>query len=306
MEKYMNKIEGIVPAVITPMEEDGSINLDQIPKLVEQLINDGVSAFYVCGSTGEGPSLTTEERMAVAKKYVESVKKRKPVIINVGHNSIKEAQRLSEHAQQIGADAFSAVPPSYFPISSFDNLIECMSEITSVAPNLPFYYYHIPRLTSVEVDMIEFLNVVKEKIPNLVGVKYSDFKLFELQSCLEFENGKFDILFGSDEMLLSALAVGVKGAVGSTYNYATPLYNKIIHSFKKGTTKEAKEWQFLSVKIVKLQFRHGGLAAFKATMKMIGVDCGPIRLPLQTLNQETLDRMNEELTKIGFFDWGRN
>ena len=302
----MKEIEGIIPAVFTPMNGDGSIYLDQIPKLVEQLINDGVSAFYVCGSTGEGPSLSTEERMEVAKKYVESVKKRLPIIINVGHNSIKEAQKLSEHAQQIGADAFSAVPPSYFPISSLENLIESMSEITSAAPNLPFYYYHIPRLTSVEVDMIKFLQIAKEKIPNLVGVKYSDFKLFELQSCLEFENGKFDILFGSDEMLLSALAVGVKGAVGSTYNYTTPLYNKIIQFFKNGNIKKARELQFLSVEMVKLQYRHGGIAAFKATMKMIGVDCGPIRLPLQTLSQDTMDRMEKELAKVGFFKWGRN
>lgn len=302
----MKKIEGIVPAVFTPMKKDGSINLDQIPNFVEQLIKDGVSAFYICGSTGEGFSLTTDERMAVAKTYVESVKKRLPIIINVGHDSIKEAQKLTEIAEQIGADAFSAVPPSYFQISSLDNLLECMAEITSAAPKLPFYYYHIPRLTSVEVDMIEFLNVAKEKIQNLVGVKYSDFKLFELQSCLEFENGNYDILFGCDEMLLSALTIGVKGAVGSTYNYATPLYNKIIHSFKNGKIKDAREWQSLSVEMVKLQYKYGGIAAFKATMKMIGVDCGPIRLPLQTLTQETMNRMEKELEKIGFFDWGRS
>jgi len=302
----MKKIKGIIPAVFTPMKEDGSIYLDQIPKLVEQLIIDGVSAFYVCGSTGEGFSLTTEERMEVAKRYVESAKKRLPVIINVGHNSIKEAQKLSEHAQKIGADAFSAVPPSYFPISSLENLVECVSEITAAAPKLPFYYYHIPRLTSVEVDMIKFLNLAEENIPNLVGVKYSDFKLFELQSCLEFDNGKYDILFGSDEMLLSALSVGVKGAVGSTYNYATPLYNKIIQSFASGDISKARELQSLSVEMVKLQYKHGGIAAFKATMKLIGVDCGPIRLPLQTLNQETIEKMDDELKEVGFYDWGRN
>ena len=140
--------------------------------VVEHLIRDNVSAFYVCGSTGEGPSLTTEERMAVAKKFVESVKKRLPVVINVGHNSIKEAQKLSENAEKIGADAFSSVPPSYFIISSLDNLMECLAEITSAAPKLPFYYYHIPRLTNVELDMIEFLKTAGELLPNLVGVKY--------------------------------------------------------------------------------------------------------------------------------------
>jgi N-acetylneuraminate lyase len=303
--KSMKPIEGIVPAVFTPMNEDGSAYLDQIQNLVNFLIHDNVAALYVCGSTGEGPSLTTEERMAVAETFVTSVNNRIPIIVNVGHNSIKEAQTLAEHAAKVGADAFSAVPPSYFKISSVENLVHCIADITSVAPNLPFYYYHIPHLTSVEVDMIKFLELCSTKIPNLVGVKYSDFKLFELQSILEFEKGKYNILFGSDEMLLSALAVGVSGAVGSTYNYAAPLYNKILKSCWEHDIEEARKLQSFAVKMVRMQYRYGGLPAFKVTMKFLNVDCGQMRLPLQKLSPENIDNLKEELTQIGFFDWGR-
>jgi len=301
----MKPIEGIVPAVFTPMKEDGSVHLDQILNLVNCLIKDKVAALYVCGSTGEGLSLTSEERMAVTETYVNAARGKLPTIINVGHNSIKEAQKLAEHAAKIGADAFSAVPPSYFKISSLANLINCIAEITSAAPNLPFYYYHIPHLTSVEVDMIKFFELSSTKIPNLVGVKYSDFKLFELQSVLEFENEKYNILFGSDEMLLGALATGVKGAVGSTFNYAAPLYNKILKSFLENDIEEARKFQSFSVKMVRTQYRYGGLPAFKVTMKFLNMDCGQMRLPLQKLSTEEIDKMKEELTQIGFFDWGR-
>jgi N-acetylneuraminate lyase len=204
------------------------------------------------------------------------------------------------------ADAFSAVPPSYFKISSLTNLINCIAEITSAAPDLPFYYYHIPHLTNVEVDMIQFLERCSIKIPNLAGVKYSDFKLFELQSILEFENGKYNILFGSDEMLLSALAAGVKGAVGSTYNYAAPLYNKILKYFREKRLDDARRLQSFSVKMVRMQYRYGGLPAFKVTMKLLDMDCGQMRLPFQNISTENMVNMKEELIRIGFFDWGRN
>ena len=89
-------IEGIVPAVFTPMQPDGSLNLERIPDIVEHLIGEGVNALYVCGSTGEGPSLTTEERMDVAEAYLRTVAGRLPVIVQVGHDSLKQARGLAE------------------------------------------------------------------------------------------------------------------------------------------------------------------------------------------------------------------
>ena len=117
------RVSGLIPAVFTPMRPNGDVDLDQIPAITDQLINEGVSGLYVCGSTGEGPSLTREERMAVAEAYVRAAAGRVPVLVQVGHNSIREAQLLAEHAQTIGADAISAVPPSYFSVASLDNLL---------------------------------------------------------------------------------------------------------------------------------------------------------------------------------------
>jgi N-acetylneuraminate lyase len=302
-------ITGIVPAVFTPMQPDGSLNLGFVPDMVEHLIQDGASAFYVCGSTGEGPSLTTRERMSVAEAYVQAAAGRIPVIVQVGHNSLKQAKGLAKHAQDIGADAISAVPPSYYKIYSLEQLIGCLEEITAGAPDLPFYFYHIPRLTDAKIDLVDFLRVGSTRLGTLIGAKYSNFTIFELQACTALENGRFNMLFGSDEMLLSGLVGGAQGAVGTTYNFATPLYNKIYSAYRRGDLSEAQRLQGLAVEMIQPINRLGSptsnLPSNKAMMKIIGLDCGPIRLPHASLSLEKTEDLQTAMAEIGFFDWGR-
>jgi N-acetylneuraminate lyase len=301
-------IEGIVPAVFTPLHSDGSLNLGRIPAIVDFLIREEASALYVCGSTGEGPSLTDEERRSVAQAYVQAAAGRLPVILQVGHNSLKQARELAAHAQQIGAAAISAVPPSYFKIYSLDQLIRCLEEIAGGAPELPFYYYHIPRLTDAEIDLVEFFRIGSMRLPTLNGAKYSNFKIFELQACSALEGGRFNMLFGSDEMLLSGLVGGAQGAVGSTYNFAASLHRKIFAAHRRGDIVEAQRLQGLSVEMIQPLNRFGSatsnLPAFKAMMQIIGLDCGPIRLPHITLSVEQTENLETAMEAIGFFEWG--
>jgi N-acetylneuraminate lyase len=188
-------------------------------------------------------------------------------------------------------------------------LLNCLAEIAAGAPQLPFYYYHIPRLTGVEIDVVRLLQSGREAIPSLNGLKYSTFTIFELQACAEVEQGRFNILFGSDEMLLSGLAGGAQGAVGSTYNFAAPLYNRIIDAFQRGAIVEAQRLQGLSVRMLRVLNRYGmpnnNLSAIKAVMGLIGLDCGPLRLPLVNLSAEHVEALRAELAEIGFFQWGR-
>ena len=300
-------ITGIVPAVFTPMHPDGRLNLGMVQPITNQLIDQGVGGLYVCGSTGEGPSLTREERMAVAEAYIAAAAGRAPVIVQVGHNSIKESQTLAAHAQAAGADAISAVPPSYFKPASLENLVDILSDIMNEAPKLPFYYYHIPRLTAVNLDMVAFLEVSARRLPNLVGVKYSTFTVFEMQTCLSVGEGRYNILFGSDEMLLSGLVGGANGAVGSTYNFAAPLYNRIVAAFERGDVAEAQQLQALSAQMTRRIFKYGhGNAPLKSVMKYIGLDCGPVRRPLVALTPDAESSLKRELEEIGFFQWARN
>ena len=299
-------ISGLVAAAHTPMHRDFSLNLDRIEPQVEHFVRDKLDGLYVCGSNGEGPLLTGQERRAVAQAFVNAAKGRLPIIVQVGHNSLMEARELAAHAADIGADAVSAVPPSYFKVASLDSLLDCLAEIASAAPGLPFFYYHIPQLTGVLFDMVELLRKGGERIPNLAGIKYSTFTIFELQACLDYAGDRFTILFGSDQMLLSALCVGVRGAIGSTYNFAAPLYRRIIQAFEEGNMGEARRLQGLSVQMVRVFSRFPEQPAIKAVMQLVGVDCGPFRLPLQTLTAGEVGALKEDLERIGFFDWGRS
>ncbi|NQU25367.1 MAG: dihydrodipicolinate synthase family protein, partial [Candidatus Nealsonbacteria bacterium] len=299
------RLQGLVAAGFTPMKADGAVNPDRIPEVVEFLVGQPVDGIYVCGSTGEGPLLSTDERMAVAGAYVAAAAGRLPVVVQVGHSSLAEAQTLAAHAEQIGADAISAVAPYYFKPGSGDVLLDCLDEITSAAPKLPFYYYHVPAISGVDLDVIELLRQVPERVPSLVGVKYTAPTLDEMQQLIEYHGHRFDILHGRDEMLLAGLAVGAVGAIGSTYNFAAPLYRHLISAFEAGDLEQARQYQLLAVVMIRAVLECGGQAALKAAMSLVGPDCGPVRLPLVSLTAEQIAQLQHEFEAIGVFEWQR-
>lgn len=298
----MNKIEGLIAAAFTPFHEDGSLNLKLVPALVDKLYADGVKGIFVCGSNGEGPNMTTEERMKVAEAFVKAAGRRLLIIVHVGHNSIAESKTLAAHAARIGADAFSSVAAFYFKPVSVENLADCMAEIASAAKELPFYYYHIPHLTGVGMDMIEFLKYAGPRIPNLAGIKYTATTLQEYQACLNYENGFYDILYGLDELLLPALAIGAKGAIGSTYTFAAPLYQKTIEAFDNGDLLAARAHHSYLVEMIRILVKYPPIPGQKAIMKMLGFDMGPCRLPLTSFNVASYNKFYGELSKIDFFN----
>jgi len=298
-----SRLTGLVAAGFTPLKLDGSLNLDQVGPVTELLIRDGVRALFVCGSTGEGPLLTVAERRETAKAYVQAAAGRIPVIVHVGHSSPAEARDLAAHAQQIEAQAISAVAPWYFKPSSVDVLVDCLAEIAGGAPALPFYYYHIPALTGVGLDMLELLRRAPSRIANFAGIKYTAPTVDEYQSLVDFEGGRFEVLFGRDEMLLSSLCVGAQGAIGSTYNFAAPLYCRLIEAFRRGDMAEARLCQARSVAMIQVLLRSQGLSAFKSMIRLLGVDLGPVRKPLVSIDNKELARLEKELSAIGYFDW---
>lgn len=299
------RLDGLIAATFTPFRVDGSVDLRRIKPVVDAVIAQGANGLYVCGSTGEGPLLSTDERLKVAEASVKAAAGRVPVVIQVGHNSIEEARGIARHAQHIGADAISATPPGYFKPDSLENFIQCIAHIAGGAPRLPFYYYHIPVLSGVRFDMVEFLRTGGPRIPTLRGIKFSDTQLHEMLACIEFEKGKFDILFGVDEMLVAGLAFGARGAVGSTFNFAAPLYRKIFAAFEARDMKEARRLQSLSAEMVRIIVGNGGRGGLKATMEFVGAGCGYSRLPTVTTSQAQRAKMKKELTALGFFDWVR-
>ncbi|HUU43429.1 MAG TPA: dihydrodipicolinate synthase family protein [Planctomycetota bacterium] len=299
----MEHIKGLVAPVHTPMHPDGSLNLELADLIVAHLDRWGVAGIFVCGSTGEGASLSVAEREDTAEAFAEAARDRMRIIIHVGHNALEEARKLAGHAQKLGVDAVAVSPPSYFKPNSAETVARCIRDVAQAAPELPVYYYHIPALTGVHIDVLELLQMADVVCPQLAGVKFTFEDVRDLAQCVAFEGGRYDILFGRDEMLLSALVVGCRGAVGSTYNYAAPVYTRMMAAFDSGDLDEARAMQLRAARLVGVVHRFGGGRAHKAVMNLIGIDCGPCRLPLETLTPDEMRALEADLRAIGFFEW---
>jgi N-acetylneuraminate lyase len=293
------RLTRLIAATYTPMHADGTLNLDAVPKMVEQLALSGVSGIYIGGSTGEGMSLTSGERRELAEAYVVAARGRLRTIVQVGHNSLAEAKQLACHAQQIGADVISATVPSYYKITSAHSLIDCMREVAAGAPDLPFYYYHIPALTGSAIGMAEFLEASTGKIPNLVGLKYTAPLIHEFQACQAVNEGAFDVVWGTDEMLLSALVVGAQGAIGSTYNIAAPLYLEIMNAYRARDLEIAARLQLNAVEMVRLLCQYPFHSAVKHILSLRGISCGPCRAPQDSLSERQKAQLVVDLEASG-------
>lgn len=304
MTRY--QIKGLVAATHTPFQEDGSINLSVVEKQAEHLLRTGVSHAFIGGTTGESSSLTFEERRTLAVRWIEvTCNSALKVIVHVGANCLLDSCALARQAQELGAVAVSALAPSYFKPGSHGTLVSSMAQIAAAAPELPFYYYEIPTMTGLTLLPSEFLEQATEVIPNLAGIKFTSSNLMEYQLCRASHDGRFDIPFGFDEMLLAALALGAKGAVGSSFNFAAPIYLRIIGAFDRGDFKCAREEQMRSVRVIQALASRGYMAAAKAVMSMLGVEVGPPRLPCAALNASQIQALRAELEEIGFFEWIR-
>lgn len=297
------KIEGLMAPVFTPMNLDGSLNLGKIEEYAKDLIGKGLSGVFVLGSSGEGLLLSTEERKAVVERWSNYTSESFKLIVHVGSTSYREAQELAVHAQENNAFAISSMGPSFLQPKRTEELVMYCYQIASVVPDLPFYYYHIPVRSGVTVNMFDFLKSASKKIPNLVGIKYTDSSFMELQQCLNLDNNKFDILYGSDASLICGLTLGINGGIGTTYNFMPNVYYNMIKAFREKDILEARRHQLFSVQVNDIIARYGGgIVAGKIVEKLIGIDCGPCRSPLKNLTQAEVSLMQKELESIGFFE----
>lgn len=295
-----SRIEGFVAATFTPFQADGSLDLGGIAGIAEHLETNGVRAAFVGGTTGESSSLTLEERLALTKKWSDVVRGKKlGLMVHVGSNCLADSRTLASQAQELGAMAISAVAPSYFKPQTLGDLIDCSASIASAAPGLPYYHYDIPMLTGVTHSMSAFLEQAGSKIPNLAGIKYSNPDLVTLQECLSQTD--FDVLWGIDEALLGALALGVRGAVGSTYNFIAPVFHRLVESFEKGDLEVARKEQFKVVQLVRALSRRGYFASAKVLLDEMGLKGGDPRLPHKALTSAEKIRIGEEISFLGIF-----
>lgn len=298
------KITGLVSAPFTPMYEDGSINVSKIREYADFTANlKIVKGVFICGTTGESASLTTEERMAVAEAWTKYAEGRFKVIVHVGGTSMKQSEELAAHAQKCGAYAIGAIAPFFFKPERVEDLVNYFKPIAAAADKIPFYYYNMPSISGVSLSVVEFLKQGSREIPTLRGVKFTHNNLMEMNQCIHLNDGQFDILHGFDEILITGVALGVKGAVGSTYNYVPAIYQGIFDAMAANDLDTARKLQYESVKILDVVIRHGGgVRGGKQLMKLAGIDCGDCRLPIKPVTKEEFEQIKRELEETEFFN----
>lgn len=308
----MEKIKGLIDAPFTPMHANGDINLDIIPAYAAMLARNGLKGVFINGSSGEGYMLTEEERKQIAEAWMAAANNLTAdvapegfkVIVHVGSTCVRQSYRLAEHAQAIGAWGVGAMAPPFPKVNRIEELVKYCEEIACGAPDLPFYFYHIPAFNGAFLPMLDFLQAVDGRIPNFAGIKYTFESMYEYNRCRRYKNGKFDMLHGQDETILPCLAMGgAQGGIGGTTNYNGRCLVGIQEAWERGDLEAARALQNYAQDVIDVicHFR-GNIVGGKRIMKFLGLDMGPNRTPFQNITPEEEVRLKAELDAIDFLN----
>lgn len=299
----MEKIKGLIDAPFTPFKENGEVNYDIIPEYAKMLKKNGLKGAFVNGSSGEGYMLTTDERKKLAEAWVKAKPEDFMIIVHVGSCCAKDSKELAKHAAEIGADAIGAMAPPFPKINRIEELVKYIEIIASGAPELPFYYYHIPAFNGAFLPMVKLLEAVDGRVPNFAGIKYTFESIYEYNQCRLYKDGKYDMLHGQDETILPSLAMGgAQGGIGGTTNYNGRELVAIIEDWNKGDLEAAREHQNFSQEVINVIVKYrGNIVGGKRIMKLIGLDLGKNRVPFQNLTDKEEQELKADLEAIGFF-----
>lgn len=293
----MKPVEGVYPALVTPLTNSGSLNEAALEKLVEFHVAAGVDGFYIGGTSGEGLLLDVATRRRLAEVVVKHARGRLKIIVHVAACATDDAVALARSAEKAGADAVSAVPPIFFQ-TGFDGVCEYYRRI-GMATGLPLFVYYIPALSGMAFSLPELGRLFA--LPNVGGLKFSDYNLYLLHILRERYPEKI-VFSGNDELFLPALAMGAHGAIGLTLNFMPRLYVALYRAWRAGNLAEAQRLQFQANRVIEVVLRYGQIAATKVIMGLLGVDCGPTRGPIPAIAGEAAERLRQDLASVRFFD----
>lgn len=296
MKKIMFK--GIMPALITPFDENGKLIRASVKQLVDLHLSQGVDGFYICGSTGEGPALRKELRMEMAEATMEAVAGRGVVIAHTGAPNIFDAIDLTRHATDIGVDAISSLPPMYTFKYTEDELFNYYKTLVDNTDK-PIIVYATNMMANMNVNNL--LNRLI-KIDSIIGVKFTIRDYFRMRKVKEINGGNINLINGPDETLLCGLTMGADGGIGTTYNVLAPWFVELYSAYKKGDIKKAEEMQHkidLCVDILIKYSRNGAIKATKEVLNMMGINVGTAIYPSSPLPKHEALALKKELQTLG-------
>ncbi len=289
----MRDFQGIYTALLTPFDKQDNINEKALEKLIEYNIDMGVHGFYSCGSTAEVFLLGHEERRHLMKLVHDMAGGRVKLIAHVGAVSTKEAVSLAEYAEELGYDAVSAVAPFYYKFG-FDEICDYYNRIAS-ATDLKMLVYNIPAFTGVSMGLEQLGRLLNSN--RFLGVKHTSNDFFALEGIKTHFPDKV-VFNGYDEMLLSGLAAGADGGIGSTYNVMGDKYVRLFNLFREGKWEEAQAIQKEVNEVIRLLIEVGVMPGEKALLDLLGMDFGSCREPFGSCTKEQYNLLREKALPI--------
>merc|ERR1719336_3843482 len=298
----VHPVTGLVAAVLTPFDADMKVNVSVVPAQAEYLRATGVGSVFVAGTTGESLKLTVDERKKLYTAWAQE-----PDFLHIAHvgdECLQNAIELTQFAVSAGYKAIGVMPSVFFKPPNVDALVAWLKPIAEAANGLPMFYYHIPSMTGVEFVMLDLVKAAKD-IPNFAGIKYTGLythpSYMDVTKILAYENGKYQVLSGREDMMLEGLVAGMVGHIGSQFNFAGEVYNKVRAAFSAGDIPAARRFQLRAIELLDIGLGpNEGANGIKFMSVLAGVPVGESRLPTVPLTdaaKSDLHRLSVEWCK---------
>ena len=281
-------------AIVTPFFEDGGINFDELKRLIEFQISEGIDSIVICGSTGEAATMTEEEHVAAIKFAVDTVAGRVPVIAGTGSNDTAFGIELTKKAYELGADAALLVTP-YYNKCTQEGLFRHYAKIAEAVPELPIILYNVPSRTNVNIgpELLKRLSVYE----NIIGVKECNFG--QVPEIYSLCGDRYALYSGEDGLAVPMLSLGAKGVISVIANIMPKETSKMIHDYIDGNTEEAKKAQIGFIPLVKAMFCEVNPIPVKKAVELMGLAPGGLRLPLTEMEPANVERLTKTMKEYG-------
>ena len=283
-------------AIITPFHEDGSINYDQLKKLVDYHCENGTDSIVICGTTGESATMTEEEHLECIKRTIDFTAGRLPVIAGTGANCTATAVELSREATKAGADGLLVVTP-YYNKATQKGLIEHYKAIAREA-DAPIIMYSVASRTGCNIEPATVAALVKE-VDNIVGVKEASGNISQVAKIMQLTQGDIDLYSGNDDQIVPFLALGGKGVISVLSNVAPRETHEICAKFFAGDIAGSRELQLKAIPLINALFSEVNPIPVKKAVSLMGMEAGGLRMPLTEMEEANAQKLAQAMRAFG-------
>ena len=283
-------------ALITPMNEDGSVNYEKLRELLEFHVANKTDAIIICGTTGEASTLSDEEHLECIRFACEVINKRIPVIAGTGSNCTQSAIELSKEAEKSGVDGLLLVTPYYNKATQ--NGLKAHYKAIAKEVNVPIILYNVPSRTGTRLAPQTVVDLCHE-VPNIVGVKDATGDISEVAELMSLAKGTVDVYSGNDDQILPVLSPGGKGVISVLSNILPKETHDMVASYLEGDVAKSCEMQLKYFDLVKALFCEVNPIPVKKALNLMGMEVGSLRLPLTEMEDANAKRLEEEMRKAG-------